>query len=113
MAITEADIMREIMLAVSRIGGRVFRNNCGMATTESGNAIRFGVANPGGSDLIGWTATGQFLAIEVKCPGKNPTVEQRNFLDAVTKAGGIAGVARSVDDAVEIIRGGNSNWCDK
>lgn len=109
---TEADIMREIQLALSRLACRVFRNNCGQAVTENGYVIRFGVANPGGSDLIGWTATGRFLAIEVKRPGKNPTKEQRNFLDAVVKAGGVAGVARSVEDAVEIIRRDNT-WCDK
>lgn len=99
------------MLAVSRLGSRVFRNNVGVAKTDTGSVIRFGLA-VGSSDLIGWTLTGKFLAIEVKRPGKNPTKEQQNFLDAVTKAGGVAGVARCVEDAVEIIHRDNT-WCDK
>lgn len=109
---TEADIMREIQLALSRLGCRAFRNNVGVAKTDTGSVIRFGLT-VGSSDLIGWTASGRFLAIEVKRPGKNPTKEQRNFLDAVTKAGGIAGVARSVEDAVEIVRRDSNAWCDK
>lgn len=103
MGFTEADIMREIQLAATKLGARLHRNNCGQAVTQNGYVIRFGVGNPGGSDLIGWTSAGRFLAIEVKRPGKNPTKEQRDFLDAVTLAGGIAGVARSVEDAMEII----------
>lgn len=113
MGRTEADIMREIQLAASKDGHRLMRNNCGQTVTENGNIIRFGVGNPGGSDLIGWTSTGKFLAIEVKRPGKNPTKEQRNFLDAVTKAGGVAGVARSVGDAVEIISSVDTEWSGK
>ena len=109
---TESDIMREIQLAATKLGSRLMRNNCGQAVTENGYVIRFGLGNPGGADLIGWTSTGKFLAIEVKRPGKSPTVEQRNFLDAVTKAGGVAGVARSVEDAMEIISR-DDTWCDK
>ena len=100
---TEAELMREIQLVATGLGARLFRNNVGMATSSTGSIIRFGLA-VGSSDLIGWTATGKFLAIEVKRPYGKPTKDQRRFLDAVITAGGIAGVARSVEDAVEIIR---------
>ena len=104
---TEADIMRQIQLAATKLGARLFRNNVGMATTNTGSVIRFGLA-VGSADLIGWSATGKFIAIEVKRPYGKPTKEQRRFLDAVVAAGGIAGVARSVEDAVEIIQGGKN-----
>ena len=41
---------------------------------------------------------GRFLAIEVKSATGKPTPEQTAFLAAVVRAGGIAFVARSVDD---------------
>ena len=53
----------------------------------------------GVSDLLGiWR--GRFLAIEVKTlkPKKYPSKEQRQFLKDVADAGGIAVLARSVED---------------
>ena len=64
----------------------------------------------GSSDLIGWRTVevtpdmvGQrlavFAAIEVKSATGRPTPEQTAFLAAVRDAGGVACVARSVEDA--------------
>lgn len=100
----ESSILREIMVTVSKEGARVFRNNCGMLRDEQGRYIRYGVANPGGADLIGWTAKGRFLAIEVKRPGERPKQEQINFIDTVNKAGGIGFVATSALDAATKIK---------
>ena len=44
-----------------------------------------------------------FTAIEVKSDTGKPSVDQLAFLDFVTAMGGIAGVARSADDALAII----------
>ena len=96
---TEAAIMRQIQLAMTKLGHRVFRNSVGVATTDTGYVIRFGLA-VGSSDLIGWTSDGKFLAIEVKRPGKKTTQAQRDFIEAVRKAGGIAMVACSAEEAV-------------
>jgi hypothetical protein len=74
-----------------------------------GVPVRYGL-QPGSSDLIGWrTVTitpemvGQqvavFTSIEVKTPTGRVKPEQQQWLDAVQAAGGIAGVARSVEDA--------------
>ena len=74
--------------------------------------VRYGL-QPGSSDLIGWrTVTitpemvGQqvavFTSIEVKTPTGRIRPEQQQWLDAVQAAGGIAGVARSVEDALRI-----------
>ena len=43
-----------------------------------------------------------FVAIEVKDKGR-ATPEQRRFISCVKDAGGMAGVARSVTDAKEIL----------
>lgn len=57
----------------------------------------------GVSDIIG-IYKGRFLAIEVKKPGAKPTNHQWNFLKAVHENGGIALVARSVEDVAEILK---------
>ena len=76
--------------------------------------MQFGVGNPGGSDLIGYrrvTVTpemvGQslavFAAVEVKTPRGRIKPEQQQFVDHIRGAGGIAGIARSVDEAKNIL----------
>lgn len=105
----ESTIQNKIRVAVSRLGSRLFRNNVGVATTESGHTIRFGLCK-GSSDLIGWTPVeitqemvGQqvavFTAVEVKTPKGRVSKEQQAFLDAVLDAGGIGTVARSAEEA--------------
>lgn len=95
-------LQNKIRLAVSKTGSRLFRNNAGVATYPNGSRVRYGLC-AGSADLIGWTNTGRFLAIEVKLPGQQATAEQARFLDAVTIAGGVAGVARSVEDAIRLV----------
>ena len=99
---TEAELMREIQLFLSNKGHRVFRNNIGVCKDERGNYIRYGVCNPGGSDLIGWTKEGKFLAVEVKSAKGRLTATQESFLEAINKAGGIGICARSVQDVSQI-----------
>lgn len=52
----------------------------------------------GVSDILGVLPGGRLLAIEVKCPKKYPTPEQREFLKRVNDLGGLAFLARSVKD---------------
>lgn len=123
---SEKKIQTEIMLAASKTGATVFRNNQGQGVLGqvvkqegtqfhiiNGRRIQFGVCNPGGSDLIGWrtvTVTPDmvgkpvalFLALEVKTPTGKPTADQVNFIQAVRKAGGLAGIVRSADEAVGV-----------
>lgn len=113
------------MLAASQTGATVFRNNVGngvlgrVAKQEgaqfhiiNGRRVQFGLC-PGSSDLIGWrtiTVTPEmvgkrlalFLALEVKTPTGAATMEQINFIAAVRKSGGLAGIVRSVDDAISV-----------
>ena len=56
----------------------------------------------GVSDLLGiWKA--RFIAIEVKVPKKYPSKDQKSFLQDVANAGGIAIVARSVEDVRKVL----------
>lgn len=58
--------------------------------------LRF--AFPGCSDVLGQLTSGHFLAVEVKRPSTGPTDEQAAFLAQVNRAGGLAFIARSVED---------------
>ena len=101
---TEGDIQRLIMIRLTRFG-RIFRNNVGMAYSKKGRPVRFGLCK-GSSDLIGWTEVNGiavFTAVEVKRPIGKPTPEQLQFIEVVRSAGGIAGIARSEDEAEQIV----------
>jgi hypothetical protein len=99
---TESQTQQQILIALnSRPDGRLFRNQVGVLHTIDGRTIRAGLC-VGSSDLIGWY-NGRFLAIEVKSDTGRTTTEQDAFLAAVRRGGGLAGVARSVDEALQII----------
>lgn len=55
----------------------------------------------GTSDVLGILADGRFLAIEVKSKKGRLTEEQKEFINRINERGGLAFVARSVED-VEI-----------
>lgn len=110
---SEQGIIKQLQLALSKAGARVFRNNLGAARTPDGRMIRYGLCNPGGSDLIGWKSItiqphhigrklALFVAIEVKY-GKTPVTEQQaNFIHQVRLAGGAGVIARTVEDALVV-----------
>jgi hypothetical protein len=111
----ETNIQRLIQLELSKCGVLTFRNNVGVLKNTAGIPIKFGVGNPGGSDLIGIVPTvvtpemvgntvGIFAAIEVKTPTGKPTKEQLNFIEVVLKNGGIAGICRSPTDALKLVK---------
>ena len=109
---SEQTIQQDIRLACSIGTCRLFRNNTGTLRDINGRPVSFGLCK-GSADLIGWrTVTilpemvGQqvavFTSIEVKTPIGRVKPEQQQWLDAVQSAGGIAGVAGSVEDALRI-----------
>lgn len=100
----ETNLVQKIRLECT--GAILFRQNTGKLQDKNGRWVEFGLC-VGSSDIIGWhKETGRFVAIEVKIPGKTPTDTQLNFIKQVKKAGGLAGVAYSVEDAQKIIDGG-------
>ena len=112
---SEQAIQQRIRLAVSRGATRLWRNNTGRLRDERGQLVTFGLC-PGSADLIGYRSVtvtpdmvGQrlavFAAVEVKAERGRPTPEQTAFLEHVAAAGGLAGIARSVEDAERILGG--------
>ena len=91
----------------------MFRNNTGTLRDINGRPVSFGLCK-GSADLIGWTTltitpqmVGQqiavFTSIEVKAATGRIRPEQQQWLNAVQAAGGIAGVARSVGEAMDLL----------
>jgi hypothetical protein len=58
----------------------------------------------GAADLIGIRNDGKFVSVEVKGPKTRITDEQRVWYETIRKFGGLAGIARSVADALEIVK---------
>ncbi len=115
MANAETEIQQRIRLAVgTRSDLRLFRNQVGqLPDPRTGRPVQFGLAR-GSADLIGWrtitvtpdmvgTRIAVFTSIEVKTPTGRLSPAQHAWLGVVRNAGGIAGVARSVRDANEIV----------
>jgi hypothetical protein len=111
---TEQQTQQAIRLQLSRGPVRLWRNNTGTLLDRQGRPVQFGLCK-GSSDLIGLrtvTVTpemvGQklavFAAVEVKAPNGRVTPEQTAFIETVRGMGGLAGVARSVEDAAGVLR---------
>jgi len=111
MANAETTLQQQIRLAVGTSPEtRIFRNQVGsLPDPRTGRLVTFGLAR-GSADLIGWrTVTitqamvgsriAVFTSIEVKTPTGRIQPMQQAWLEAVTQAGGLAGIARSVTDA--------------
>jgi hypothetical protein len=59
---------------------------------------------PGCPDVLGQLRDGRLLAIEAKRPSGIATDTQEAFLECVRANGGVAVVARSVDDVLEALK---------
>jgi hypothetical protein len=95
------DVINPILLGATKLGGRLFRNNSGIAFHRDGSYVRYGVGSPGAPDILGWVPrlivpedVGQtlalFTAIEAKTGDQRPTKDQEQFLRVVKQAGGLA-----------------------
>lgn len=112
----ETKLQRMIMVALSENGHTVFRNETGRFWTgqiihKDGkqvtltNAVMIPVGLAVGScDIVGIQRdTGRFFGVEVKTKTGRISPEQKKFIEIVNQRGGIAGVARSVEDAIELL----------
>lgn len=119
----EQAILKQIMLRASELGNRLFRNNVALSWTGSVERIdRLRTVNVGpgdvvvrnarplhsglcigSSDLIGWTKGGVFTAIECKSARGAVRDCQKSFIASVQRGGGLAGIARSVEDYEKIV----------
>jgi hypothetical protein len=87
----ESALVAEILRALRALPGVMVRKRHGSA---------WGVA--GDPDLYG-SIQGRHFEIEVKRPGNHPTALQEARLKQWAATGALAGVARSVEDALDIV----------
>lgn len=99
----EHAIQNAVRIALSEYA-TVFRANVGSGVTYDGRHFETGLPK-GFSDLFGFRhSDGKIFFIEVKTPSGHLSKDQKHFLEQMQNYGAIAGVARSVDDAIKIIR---------
>lgn len=116
VANSETKLQQEIRLALGTIPClRLFRNQVGqLPDPRTGRYVQFGLAK-GSSDLVGFKTVkitpemigqevAQFVSIEIKTERGKLTEAQQNWLQKVHDSGGIVGVARSIQDALKIVK---------
>ena len=116
MSNQETVLQQNIRLALGQHSDlRLFRNETGrLPDPRTGQWIRFGLAK-GSSDLIGFKTVkitpemigqeiAQFVSLEIKTERGKLTDIQENWLQKVKSSGGIVGVARTVKDALNILK---------
>lgn len=107
--LSETKLLSKLLIRVSQLGGRLFRNNVGKLQDRQGRWVQYGLC-VGSSDLIGYLPVtigpehvghtlAVFVAIEAKSAAGTLRPEQRKFLNVVGQHGGITCLARSVEDA--------------
>lgn len=103
---SEHTIQNEIRVALSGEGHTVFRANVGKVKTADGRWFDTGLPK-GHPDLYGFRPDGRIFYIEVKNEKGRVRPEQETFIKIVKARGVIAGVARSVADALKIVSEGD------
>lgn len=112
----ETKLMRLIMIALTNnkcicwrnetsgaYVGKVIHKDQRVVTLANAQLMTFGLC-VGSADIIGiHKPTGRFLAIEVKTKTGKPTKEQLNFIEQVRASNGIAGIARTTQDAIDLL----------
>lgn len=117
----ESSVQRELRLDAARKGKLLFRNNRGAGRMESGNYVRYGLANDSkkfgdankSGDLIGWESfvvtpewvghtVARFLSVEVKAgkwkfSGTKEEMAQVKWAALVNASGGRAVITNKAD----------------
>lgn len=114
---TEKRVQDEIRIALSKYG-MVFRTNAGefwqgklVYSKEFKQRVLINLRRVDGlpagfSDLL-FVGSGRVAFIETKTNKGKPSPEQENFLNLMRHKNHLSGIARSVEDAIEIINGGS------
>ncbi|AJD83125.1 hypothetical protein [Streptococcus phage Str-PAP-1] len=99
----EHTIQNQIRVGLSKAGHTVFRINVGKVKMQNGRWFETGVPK-GYCDLSGFRkGDAKAFFIEVKNETGKLRPEQKIFIESMQKRGALAGVARSVEDALRII----------
>jgi hypothetical protein len=83
-------------------GAYVWRNNTGALRDKKNRPVFFG--KTGSSDILGVLPGGRFIAVECKAPKGRLSDRQIAFLNEIERMGGVAVVAKSVDDIENVLR---------
>ncbi|MEE0059412.1 MAG: VRR-NUC domain-containing protein [Acutalibacteraceae bacterium] len=82
----------------------IFRINVGKVKTPDGRYFDTGVPT-GFSDLFGLRKSdGKAVFIEVKTKTGKPTLKQKQFIQQMKLNGAIAGICRSADEAINLVK---------
>ena len=102
---TESRIQSEILVEINKRGHRLFRANAGrIQDARTGAWIK--LLPKGFPDTLGWRKEdGKFIAIEVKTNKGKLSADQQRFRDFALTQNIIYGVARSAEEALELIEG--------
>ena len=99
----ETILQNQIIVALCKNGCVARNHTVGQFYTKYGGIVNIG--HHGESDITGHRRSdGKAIYIEVKLPGENPRPDQEKFLQAMANTGAIAGVAHSVEEALEIVK---------
>lgn len=115
---SESEVQGEVMLRLSEMGHRIWRNNNGAAVDKTGRHIRYGLGNVSSqvnarlksSDLIGMeNCTGRLISIEVKregwkYKGTDREVAQNRWIELIKRLGGIGGFVSDVVQLDELFK---------
>lgn len=104
----EADVLSAVLTALKYHPAVAWAHRM---NTGAGKVLRKGKVSqfmrwgfPGCPDVLGQLRDGRLLAVETKRPSGVTTQEQESFLECVRANGGVAVVARSVDDLMEALK---------
>ena len=102
----ESDIQSSIMIALGEHPAVAWVCVTSTGTykgLKGGRPIKIGI--PGMPDIIGQMRDGRLLGLEVKKPGEVPKPVQHEFLDMISKNGGVSGYATNVEQAMQVVDG--------
>ena len=106
---SEKAIQNEILLALSQNGCKVFRTNAGEVRTKDGRVVK--LLPKGFPDIAGFRMSdGKAVFVEVKNEKGKLRPEQVVFGNLLQKFPVIYGVARSKEDAINIIENGLNGY---
>ena len=94
----EGAVVQACLEYLKLYGAFVWRNNSGALKDKTDRPVFFG--KPGSSDIIGILPGGRFIAVECKSKSGKVSEKQKAFLAEIERLGGIAIIARSVDDVI-------------
>jgi hypothetical protein len=97
----EGSVVKACLDYLAVYGAYVWRNNSGCLRDIKKRPVFFG--KPGSADIIGVLPGGRFIGVECKSKKGRLSEKQKEFLASIEEMGGLAIVARSVDDVINSV----------